>query len=129
MSQSSAGRLKRLAIPIGMGVIGVLGCMGGFFWLIDTMIGVDHLSDEQIRNGRACTAAVSSVQDTGSVVNDDTVYEFELRVQPSDGAGYEATIRDSLNSVEAGRVGAGAADFRCVIDRDDATRVEVFWSD
>jgi hypothetical protein len=128
MPQSSAGRFTRLAIPIGLGVIGVLGCAGGLFWLIDNLIGIDHLSDEQIRNGRACTAAVLSVQDTGSVVNDRTVYEFTLRVQPSDGAGYEATVRDALNSVEGGRVGAGATEFQCVIDRDDASRVEVFWS-
>jgi L-aminopeptidase/D-esterase-like protein len=128
--QSNARRFKRLAILIGIGVIGVLGCGGGLFWLIDTLLGVDHLSEEQIRNGRACTAAVVSVQDTGSVINENTVYEFKLRVQPSDGAGYEATVRDSLNSIEAGRVGAGAGatEFRCVIDRDDASRVEVFWS-
>ncbi|MEU8817355.1 hypothetical protein [Actinoplanes sp. NPDC048796] len=102
--------------------------MGGIAWLVYTAIGLDHLSDEEIRDGRACTAAVLSVQDTGSIINDDTVYEFELRVQPSDGAGYEATVRDSLNSVEAGRVGAGTTEFRCVIDRNDASRVEVFWS-
>lgn len=102
--------------------------MGGFFWLIYTAIGVDHLSDDEIRDGRACTAAVLSVEDTGSIINDDTVYEFRLRVQPSDGIGYETTIRDSLNSVEAGRVGAGATEFQCVIDRADASRVEVFWS-
>ena len=128
VSQSSAMRFKRLPILIGVGVVAFLGCMGGFVWLIYTAIGVDHLSDEQIRDGRPCTATVMSVQDTGSVINDNTVYEFTLLVQPSGGSGYEATIRDSLNSVEAGRVGAGTTEFRCVIDRDDASRVEVFWS-
>ncbi|GAA2697945.1 hypothetical protein Apa02nite_087330 [Actinoplanes palleronii] len=128
MSQSGAGQLKRLTIPIGMSVIGALGCMGGSFWLINARIGVDHLSDEQVRDGRACTAAVLSHQETGSVINNETVYEFELRVQPSDGAGYETTIRDAPNSVEAGRIGAGATEFPCVIDRDDPSHVEVFWS-
>ena len=98
------------------------------FWLVYRSIGVDHLSDAEIRDGRDCTAAVLSVRDTGSVINENTVYEFRLRVRPSDGAEYEATIRDALNSVEAGRVGAGTTGFRCVIDRDDASRVEVFWS-
>ncbi|MFI5846085.1 hypothetical protein ACIA8K_40920 [Catenuloplanes sp. NPDC051500] len=128
MSQSSGGRVNWLPIVIGAGVLGFLGCVGGFIWFVYAAIGVDHLSDEEIRDGRACTAAVLSVQDTGSIINDDTVYELTLRVQPSDGTGYEATIRDSLNSVEAGRVGAGTTEFRCVIDRDDASRVEVFWS-
>ncbi|MCW3820622.1 hypothetical protein ONA91_39940 [Micromonospora sp. DR5-3] len=62
-------------------------------------------------------------------MNENTVYEFKLRVKPTDGAAYEATLRDTLNSVEAGRVGAGTTDFRCVIDTDDASRVAVFWSD
>jgi hypothetical protein len=126
--ESNTRRFNRLPILIGAGILAFLGCIGGFVWLIYTAIGVDHLSDEEIRDGRPCTAAVLSVQDTGSVINDKTVYEFELQVQPSGGAGYEATIRDSLNSVEAGRVGAGTTEFRCVIDRDDASRVEVFWS-
>ena len=128
VSQSNAKQWKWLAAAIGVSVIAVAGCMGGIFWLITSVIGVDHLSDEQIRSGRACTAAVLSVQDTGSVINENTVYEFRLRVQPSDGAGYDTTIRDTPNSVEAGRIGAGATEFRCVIDRDDASRVEVFWS-
>jgi hypothetical protein len=102
--------------------------MGGAFWLAYKAIGVDHLSDEQIHDGRTCTAVVTSVHDTGSVLNDDTVYEFKLQVRPSDGVAYQATIRDSLNSIEAARVGAGTTEFPCVIDRDDASRVEVFWS-
>ncbi|GAB7045124.1 hypothetical protein JCM9534A_02500 [Catenuloplanes indicus JCM 9534] len=116
-------------ILLGVAVIGFLGCMGGMFWLAYKSLGIDHLSDEEIRDGRACTAAVLSIEDTGSILNDDTVYEFTLRVQPSDGTGYEATVRDALNSVEAGRVGAGTTEFRCVIDRDEASRIEVFWSD
>ncbi|MFI1990916.1 hypothetical protein [Actinoplanes sp. NPDC020271] len=103
--------------------------MGGAFWLAYKAMGIDHLSDEQIRGGRTCSADVLSVQDTGSVLNENTVYEFRLQVHPEDGAAYEATIRDSLNSIEAGRVGAGTDKFPCVIDRDDASRVEVFWSD
>lgn len=122
-------RVRWLPVLIGAGVVVFLGGIGGFVWLVYTSIGVDHLSDEEIRDGRVCTATVLSVQDTGSIINDDTVYSFGLRIQPSDGAGYETTLRDSLNSIEAGRVGAGATEFRCVIDRDDASRVEVFWSD
>ncbi|WP_157408364.1 hypothetical protein [Actinoplanes sp. N902-109] len=109
-------------------VIVFLGCLGGAFRLAYRTTGVDHLSDKQIRDGRTCTAVVTSVRDTGSVINDDTVYELGLRVQPSDGAAYDATVRDALNSVEGGRVGAGTTEFRCVIDRGDAARVEVFWS-
>jgi hypothetical protein len=128
VSQSSAKKSARLPLLIGAGVLAFLGCLGGFFWFVYRSIGVDHLSDEQVRDGRACTAAVLSVRDTGSIINDDTVYEFRLRVKPSDGARYDATVRDALNSIEAGRVGAGTTDFRCVIDREDASRVEVFWS-
>lgn len=128
MSQSSTKRFKRIPILIGVGVLAFLGFMAGAFWFAFKTIGVDHLSDEQIRDGRTCTANVISAQDTGSVLNEDTVYEFKLRVQPEDGAAYDATVRDSLNSIEAGRVGAGTSEFRCVIDRDDASRVEVFWS-
>lgn len=128
MSQPDERQFPRLPLFIGAGVVAVLGCVGGFVWLVYTAIGIDHLSEAEIRDGRACTATVLSVQDTGSTINDDTVYEFTLRVRPTAGGGYDATIRDSLNSVEAGRVGAGTTEFRCVIDRDDASRVEVFWS-
>ncbi|MEU5939049.1 hypothetical protein ABZ807_07630 [Micromonospora sp. NPDC047548] len=98
-------------------------------WLISSLIGVDHLSDEEIRDGRPCTATVLTVTDTHNSINENSVYEVKLRVQPTDGAAYEATVRDALNSVEAGRVGAGATEFRCMIDRNEASRVEVFWSD
>ena len=97
--------------------------------LVNEMIGIDHLTDEEIRTGRPCTATVLSVADTSNVVNGNTVYEMKLRVRPEDGAEYEATVRDALNSVEASLVGASGTEFRCVIDADDASRVEVFWSD
>jgi hypothetical protein len=109
-------------------VVTILGCTGGAFWFAYRTIGVDHLSDDQIRDGRACTATITAVEDTGSVINDDTVYEFTLRVRPATGAAYDATVRDALNSIEAGRIGAGTTDFPCVIDRDDPTHLEVFWS-
>jgi hypothetical protein len=126
---STTGPKWVLYVVIGL-FVGILGCIGGFFWLVYALIGVDNLSDEEIRNGRSCTATVLSVTDTKSTLNERTVYEFKLEVKPSDGAAaYRVTMRDTLNSIEAGRVGAGATDFRCVIDRDDTSRVEVFWSD
>ncbi len=94
------------------------------------MIGVDPLSDEEIRAGRPCTATVLSVTEISATKNrEKTVYEFKLRVKPTDGAAYEATVRDMLDSVEGGRVGADATEFRCVIGAHDASRVEVFWLD
>lgn len=66
---------------------------------------------------------------TNSTVNRNDVFEFRIRVQPSEGAAYETTIRDALNSVEGGRVGAGRTTFPCVIDRDDKSRVDARWMD
>jgi hypothetical protein len=115
-------------------IIGVVVLIFGGMWLlnlgVDNVSGLDRrLSDEEIRTGRPCKATVLSVTDTRNLVNENTVYEVKLRVEPTDGTAYDATVRDALNSVEAGRVGAGAAEFRCVIDADDASRVAVFWSD
>ena len=100
-----------------------------FIEISERIMGLDPLSGEEIRTGRPCTATVLSVADAHMTWNEDRVYEMKLRVRPKDGAEYKATVRDVLNSVEAGRVGARGTEFRCVIDADDASRVEVFWSD
>lgn len=68
-----------------------------------------HRRESAIVFGRPCTATALSVADTSNQVNEDTVYEVELTVRPVDGA--------------------GRTEFRCVIGRDDASRVEAFWTD
>ncbi|MEO3779367.1 hypothetical protein ABGB16_21495 [Micromonospora sp. B11E3] len=128
MARTPRSRDLGWLVPVGLTVV-ACGCTGFIFWLVHHLIGIEHLSDEQIDAGRPCTATVLSVADTSNSVNENTVYEVKLRIRPTDGAAYEATVRDALNSVEAGRVGAGTTEFRCVIDKDDPSRVEVFWSD
>lgn len=97
--------------------------------LISSLLGLDPLSNDDINDGRPCTATILSMTDMNSSVNRNEVFEFRIRVQPSEGAAYETTIRDALNSVEGGRVGAGGTEFPCVIDRDDRSRVKVLWLD
>lgn len=130
-----AGDLKWLtAAPVLIGALiccGTLGCGGaitGFvFWMI-SMTGIDHLSDDEIRTGRPCTATVLDMDDTNITYNKRRVYEFTLQVRPQDGAAaYEASVRDTLTPLESGRMSEGETEYRCVIDKDDAARVEVFW--
>ncbi|MCW6007891.1 hypothetical protein K1W54_25605 [Micromonospora sp. CPCC 205371] len=130
-----AGDFKWLAAaPVLIGALiccGVLGCGGaitGFvFWMI-SLTGIDHLSDDEIRAGRPCTATVLEMEDTNISYNRRRVYEFTLRVRPEDGAAvYEATVRDTLTPLESGRMSNGETEYRCVIDKDDSSRVEVFW--
>ena len=99
----------------------------GIGWAVRNTIGVHHLSAEAVRSGLPCTATVLSRSDTGNTLNHKRVFEFTLRVQPTSGSAYPARLRDALDSVEGGRLGAGVTDFRCVIDRKDASRVAVFW--
>lgn len=90
------------------------------------------LTDADIRAGRPCTATVLSVSDAPTGGRRDTdVFDFKIRVQPVDGSAYEVTVRDEVDYVEAGRAGAalGTTAFRCVIDRNDNSRVHVFWLD
>lgn len=97
--------------------------------LMSRLLGLDPLSNDDIKDGRPCTATILSMTDTNKSVNRRELFEFRIRVQPSGDAAYETTIRDALTSVEGGRVGAGGTGFPCVIDRDDRSRVAVLWLD
>jgi hypothetical protein len=80
--------------------------------------------------GRPCTATVLSVADIGVVINRVEVFEFKLHIRLDDGSAvYETTLRDAPNAIEAGGVGIGDTEFRCVADADDRSRVKVFWLD
>jgi hypothetical protein len=62
------------------------------------------------------------------MLNHQRVLEFKLLVQPTDGSAYQAKLRDTLNPVQGGRLGAGVTTYRCLIDRKNASRVEIFWN-
>jgi hypothetical protein len=118
-----------------VGVFGVLMFICGGFCSVGalrTLLIGEPFTDADIRTGRPCIATVLSFSDTHVGDSRDTeVLDFRVRVQPVDGSAYETTVRDEVNHVEAGRVGAGLGTtaFRCVIDREDNSRVHVFWLD
>ncbi len=120
-----------LAGMIALFLCGLCGCVG-LNRVPNLLVGVDSLSDRDMREGRPCTATVLSVKDTGNRLNHKQVFEFQLRVKPDEGptdGSYEVTIRDAPNAIDAGRVKTDGTEFRCVIDRNDESRVKVFWGD
>jgi hypothetical protein len=135
MVMSSRRSARRSTAWTLAGVFGVLMLICGAFCGVGTlralMIG-EPFTDAEIRTGRLCTATVLSFSEThvGDSRNTE-VLDFRVRVQPVDGSAYETTVRDEVNHVEAGRVGAGigTTGFRCVIDREDNSRVHIFWLD
>jgi hypothetical protein len=129
MSSPYVDPKAKLTIGLALGGVVVVGlACAGVITLGIKATGIDHLSQAEIRAGRPCTATMLSIKETNFSQNSRRVYEFTLRVQPADGAAaYEDKVRDTLKQLEAARVGTGTAEFRCVIDRDDPSRVEVFW--
>ncbi|MEU8263704.1 hypothetical protein AB0C02_24150 [Micromonospora sp. NPDC048999] len=112
-----------LSLPCCAGVV-----FGGP-WLINRYLGLDPLTEEEVRNGRACTATVLSIKDMNSTINRAEVFGFRLQVTPEDGIVYEATVSEPLNALQAAQVKADGTRYRCIIDRDDSSRVKVFWSE
>ncbi len=107
------------------------GCFG-LSLVPGLLFGEKSLSEKDIREGRPCTATVLSVKETSDRRNRERVFAFRLRVKPDEGTtddGYEVTVRDAPNAIEAGRVKTDGTKFRCVIHRDDESRVKVFWAD
>lgn len=126
MSPKNLGRGKRYGC---FAAIAFMVFFIGMWVAAGLIMDLDPSFDEaEIHDGRPCTATVLSATDARSSVNSKRVYELKLEVKPADGTEYEATVRNALNSFEAGRAGADT-EFRCVIHRTDPSRIHVFWSE
>ncbi|GLH99402.1 hypothetical protein [Phytohabitans aurantiacus] len=114
--------------PAPMFVVLFCGVAGIMLGLDIETDGMDPLTDREIRAGRPCGATVLSVSDPNrSTSKGVDTFDFKLRVRPLDGTPYEVDFRDEVNAVEAGRIGTPGAEFRCVADRDEPSRLHVFW--
>ncbi|MEJ3750669.1 hypothetical protein WEI85_46360 [Actinomycetes bacterium KLBMP 9797] len=115
--------------PVPLVLLFFCGMYGIMIGLDVETDGMEPLTDSEIGAGRPCGATVLSVSDPerSSRKGIDT-FDFTLRVRPADGASpYEVDFRDEINAVEAGRIGAPGVEFRCVADRDEPSRLHVFW--
>jgi|HubBroStandDraft_3_1064219.scaffolds.fasta_scaffold17252_2 hypothetical protein len=82
---------KRLILPLGLALAGLAAGCG----MIDRMSGVSTARELQA-SGIAAKGEVLSIWETGIKVNGDPVIGLKVRVQPPEGAPYEATIPKSL---------------------------------
>ncbi|MBW1597441.1 hypothetical protein [Streptomyces sp. JJ38] len=122
-------RLRRRPVVDGLffasAVLGAL-CLCFWGWVL-VILYLERAST--IADPEPCTATVLSLAEGSARINGRDTYLMELRVRPEGGAPYRLTVDEPLSSVAAGRVGAGVATFPCVVDRQDRTRLEVFWLD
>lgn len=120
--------MASLLLPSGILAV-TLGVVGGIAWLTSRLVGTDTPAGTDPAERRPCTATVRSISDAHMMINDSSAYQVRLRIQPEDGApAYDATVRDTLTSTQAGLVHPGAT-FHCLVHPDDRTRIEVLWSE
>jgi hypothetical protein len=88
--------MKRASILVGIWWLPIAGLVAGC-GAIDHLTGVAAAKDLQAA-GVAAQAEILSLWDTGITVGSDPVIGLKVRVQPTDGAPYEAIIKKSLIS-------------------------------
>ncbi|MEU4693474.1 hypothetical protein [Actinoplanes sp. NPDC023714] len=114
-------------LPLSIVVL-TLGVVGAITWLASRVMDTDPTVEEDTINARPCHATVRSISDTNTILEGDHIYLIEITVQPyGNSPEHKVTIRNPLTSVQAEKAKPGAQ-FSCIVDRDDPTRVEVMWS-
>ncbi|MEN3533755.1 hypothetical protein AAH991_01455 [Microbispora sp. ZYX-F-249] len=106
-------------------LIGGGGPATGVFGQMKSFLGTGN--QELVGTGLPATALVTSMRDTGTMVNDQLVVAFDLRVQPASGAPYVVAHRQILPRLLMGAVLPGRT-VQVWTDPADPQRLVIDWS-
>ncbi|MGI5171193.1 hypothetical protein ACQEU3_43265 [Spirillospora sp. CA-253888] len=76
----------------------------------------------------ACIADVTDHEDLSAIVNGKRTYRFTVRVNVAGKESYQAHSTAIMDAFQMGRLGAGKTRYNCHVDREDATEVQILWS-
>jgi hypothetical protein len=106
-------------------LVGGGGPSGGVFGQMKSFLGTGN--QDLVGTGLPATALVASMRDTGTMVNDQLVVAFDLRVQPASGAPYVVAHRQILPRLLMGAVLPGRS-VQVWTDPADPQRLVIDWS-